>query len=181
MYLDAARGSLEARTELLARLRPLVLSSIRKNYNRQDEMDDLVQEGYLLILESIPDYRKDYSVPFLGFIKSRLRFHYLGKNRIRRELSLNTVCGEGGEEHLDLLEDDYSMEGSYLDKEARERLLYAMEALTKRERQVVEGYYFHSRSIGEIAKSYGITYRTVINTKKRALERLKGEMDDENL
>lgn len=181
IYFDSVKGEEEALIELTFRLQPLIISSIRKYYNKQKEMDDLIQEGRLLVLESVKDYREDYSVPFLGYIKSRLKFLYLGKNRMKKELSLNIPIGEEGEEHINMLEDGLLLEEDYIKKEGKSEVLLRLELLSTRERQVVEGYYFMNLSISEIAKSYGIKYRTVINTKKRALDRLKREMEDGNV
>jgi len=181
IYLDAVSGREEVLEELLMRLQPLIISSIRKYYNRLDEMDDLLQEGRLLILQSIGEYRDDYSVPFLGYIKSRLKYLYLGKNRIRKELSLNVPVGEEGEEHIELLKDDFLTEENYVKREDESRIMDMVCNLPSRERQVVEGYYMENRSIGDIAKRYGITYRTVINTKRRALERMRREMEGKDV
>ncbi len=181
IYLDASTGKGEALAELIVRLQPLVISSIKRYYNKKDEMDDLVQEGRLEIILAMEDYRNDYSVPFLGYIKSRLKYLYLGKNRIRKELSLNVTIGEDGEEHIELLQDEFNMEGHYLKMEEKEAILLMVRGLPGRERQVVEGYYFLNLSIGEIAKKYGITYRTVINTKKRALSKMKKRMEEKNV
>ena len=177
IYLDAAVGREDAVLELLMRLQPLIIASIRKNYNRIDEMEDLIQEGRLLILDSMAEYREDYSVPFLGYIKSKLRFHYLGKNRNRSLLSLNASTGQDGEEPLDLLADSFQLEEDYIDREMSSEILEMVHQLPTRERQVILGFYYESLSIRDIAKRHGITYRTVINTKRRALERMKGKME----
>lgn len=179
--MDAARGREEACVELLYRLQPLIISSVKKYYNKMDEMDDLIQEGRLEILLAVVEYSKDYSVPFLGYIKSRLKYLYLGKNRLRRELSLNVQVGEDGQEHIQLLEDDQNIEGDYVRMEQEKEILSRVASLPKRERQVVEGYYFQGLSIGEISRICGITYRTVINTKKRAVERLRKEMEEDHV
>lgn len=181
IYFDAIKDQEEALTELLFRLQPLIISSIRKYYNRKEEMDDLIQEGRLLILESVENYSKDYSVPFLGYIKSRLKYLYLGKNRIKKVVSLNVSIGEEGVEHINMLQDDFCLEEDYVRNEEKSGILLKIEMLPKRERQVVKSYYYGNLSISEIANKYGISYRTVINTKKRALERLKKEMEDKNV
>ena len=140
-------------------------------------MEDLIQEGRLMILQSVGDYREDFSVPFLGYIKSKLKFLYLGKNRTRMTLSLNTPVGEDGEAHVDLLEDDFQLEEDYLDREMSSEMLEMVKRLPARERQVIQGFYLEDLSIGDISKRYGITYRTVINTKMRALKRMRREME----
>jgi RNA polymerase sporulation-specific sigma factor len=177
IYMDVAAGREDADLELLTRLQPLIISSIRKYYKRNDEMDDLIQEGRLLILQSVGDYREDFSVPFLGYIKSKLKFLYLGKNRSRIILSLNTPAGEDGGDHMDLLEDDFRLEEDYVDREMTSEMMEMVSRLPARERQVIQGFYLEDLSIGDISKRYGITYRTVINTKMRALKRMRKEME----
>lgn len=179
--MDVASGREDAGLELLMRLQPLIISSIKKYYNKTEDMEDLVQEGRLLVLQSIGDYREDYSVPYLGFIKSRLKYLYLGKNRNRRILSLNVQVGEDGEDHMDLLEDGFKLEEDYIRREQGSELLRMISRLPLRERQVVQGYYLENLSIGDISKRHGITYRTVVNTKRRALERMRKEMEEEHV
>jgi RNA polymerase sporulation-specific sigma factor len=78
---------------------------------------------------------------------------------------------------VDLLEDDFRLEEDYLDREMTSEILEMVNRLPARERQVIQGFYLEDLSIGDISKRYGITYRTVINTKMRALKRMRKEME----
>lgn len=77
-------------------------------------------------------------------------------------------------ELIELIKDD---EPSPLDKaiqnEELTKLKQAINSLTPRQREVVIAYYIEDMSIGEIGEKLGIAYRTVVNTKARAIDVLK--------
>ena len=64
---------------------PLIISSIRRYYNRIDQYDDLIQEGYEILLSI--KFQSNKSA-FLGYIKTMLKYHYLNKHKERQFLSL---------------------------------------------------------------------------------------------
>ncbi len=74
-------GDLEAIEILLYKLKPLILASIRRYYNKVDEYDDLIQEGYEIILVAIEEYEENRGTQFLGYVKLQLKYHYLNKHR----------------------------------------------------------------------------------------------------
>jgi RNA polymerase sporulation-specific sigma factor len=57
-----------------------------------------------------------------------------------------------------------------------EEIRYALASLTERQREVIIYFYFEGYSIPEIAKRMGVTYRTIVNTKTNALEKMKRQM-----
>ncbi len=59
----------------------MIISSIRRYYNRIELYDDLIQEGYEIILIAIDDYDPAKGAYFLGYIKTMLKYLYLGKYR----------------------------------------------------------------------------------------------------
>ncbi|NLV89785.1 MAG: sigma-70 family RNA polymerase sigma factor, partial [Tissierellia bacterium] len=59
-----------------------------------------------------------------------------------------------------------------LDEEDNKYLLEALDRLTDRQREVIILYYFENMKIEDIASRLGVTYRTVVNTKTRALEKM---------
>lgn len=167
-------GDLLAKGDLLIELKPLILSSIRRYYNRLELYDDLIQEGYEVILLSIDDYEADRGVYFLGYIKTQLKYHYLNKHKEREYLSVNKVIDHKGTEIIDLIQDDEKeLLEKILDKEKSLDLLEALDSLTDRQREVICQFYIKDLSLGEIGEKLGIAYRTVVNTKTRALNILK--------
>ena len=154
--------------------KPLLISSIKKYYNKSYQFEELMQEGILEIIESIKDFDNSRNIPFSGYLKRRIYYFYLGKNHIKENLSLDINIGEEKEMTLgDLIEDNMNIEEDYLKKENSIEIKKALEKLTKRQREIIEDFYFHKKSIGEIAIEKNIKYRTVVNTKTTALEKLK--------
>ena len=102
--LDKARaGDKASKEEIINRLQPLIISSIRRYYNKPKEYEDLIQDGNLIILECIEDYEPSKGVHFLGYVKTMLRYLYLDKHKTKIHHSLNEVVGDGEVELMDLL------------------------------------------------------------------------------
>ena len=177
----AKGGDQEASEELIRRLQPLLISSIRRNYNNYREYEDLMQDGNLMILKSLGDYDEDRGVHFLGFIQSRLKFMYLNKHKERSHDSLNK-SKNGKDEDQDLLP---SMEPEALDiliqEETGDKLGEALDKLTLRQRQLIGYFYLEEMKLEDIASLLGISYRTVVNTKKQALDKMRKTLKREDL
>ncbi|NLC04430.1 MAG: sigma-70 family RNA polymerase sigma factor, partial [Tissierellia bacterium] len=57
----------------------------------------------------------------------------------------------------------------------------SLSVLGPRQRQVIWLFYVEEMSIGDIAHKLNISYRTVVNSKTKALKRLKKEIEREGL
>lgn len=53
---------------------PLIITSIKKYYDRSDIFNELIDEGKTEIMYEIMEYDSDKKVPFNAYLKSRLRF-----------------------------------------------------------------------------------------------------------
>lgn len=176
LYKEAYLGDKESELLILERLKPLIISSIRKYNNDWNEYDDLIQEGREMVLICIKDYKPNINVPFLGYIKSRLKYLYLNKSKVKKELSLNETFGEDGEEYLELLESKEDILEDVLEKEIYTELHNVIQSLPKREKEVLYDFFFNNLTITQISKKYNITYRTVLNQKGIALKKLRERM-----
>lgn len=175
LLLLSKKGDKKAKETLLLKLNPLIISSIRRYYNRIDQYDDLIQEGYEIILKAIENYNPNRGVKFLGYVKAMLRYGYLEKHREKQILSLNEPLEEG--EFIDLLEgNEEDPVDAVIKKEEKYLLLESLNCLTERQKQVVVDYYINRLSIDEIANKLGISYRTVVNTKTQGIKKLKNRM-----
>lgn len=174
---EAIKGNKEALEEIIDRLQPLIISSIRKYYNKGNEYEDLIQEGNLTILESLKDFDQSRGVHFLGYIKLNLKYLYLNKHKRKIHLSLNEPVGDGEVEAIDLLESkDKDAIDILLEDERSLELNMALERLTERQKEVVLLFYMENMSMEEIGKKLGISYRTVVNLKTKALENLRKDI-----
>lgn len=169
------KGDVSSKEKILKNLKPLIISSIERYYNKRQDFDDLIQEGYLVVLQCIENYDESKEVYFLGYVKTMLKFTYLNKHKEKTYLSLNIAVGNDGDEELiNLLEsqDDGPLDLALNLEESRE-IQKVLLNLTNRQREVIIGYYVEGLSIKEISKRLSISYRTVVNTKTRALEKMK--------
>lgn len=171
-------GCEEAKVELIKRLKPLIISSIERYYSI-GEYEELFQEGILLILESIIEYNPKHRVKFLGFIKSKLKYHYLNKNKLEKEISLNEE-DENGIELLNKIDSKIDIEDIIIEKYKIEYLYNLLNTLSKREKDIVYKYYIENKSLKEISNLLNIKYQTVANLKTIGINKLKkhGKKDE---
>ena len=175
LIILAKEGDKPAKEEILKKLLPLIISSIKHYYNRRDLYEELIQEGNLCILEAIESFQRDKNVYFLGYVKLQLKYLYLNKNKEKTYLSLNTKIGEKKEyEILDTLKSE-SLEPleEILEEGLKTQVNSCLKHLSKRQRDVVVLFYVNRLSISEIAERLGVSYRTIVNTKTRAIEILR--------
>ncbi len=176
-------GDKASKEELLNKLRPLIISSINKYYPNARDYEDLIQDGYIVILQCIDDFDPAKGVYFLGFVKTMLKYNYLQNHRIKRCFSLNVSVGEDSESELvDLLESkDLGPVEIQLISDENKIIKDSLSVLGPRQRQVIWLFYVEEMSIGDIAHKLNISYRTVVNSKTKALKRLKKEIEREGL
>lgn len=171
---QARQGNPSSKEELLTRLKPLIIHSIKRYYYRKEEFEDLVQEGYLVILDCLESYDEDKGVKFLGYAKLSLKYHYLNKHKEKIHLSLNTLLGDTEEEWIDLLQsEEDNQEDIILKNEQTSEIINAIYQLPYKQRETILAYYVCRKSIQEIAEDQGVSYRTVVNTKTNAIKKLR--------
>jgi len=170
----AKLGDKKAIEEIIDRLQPLIISSIRKYYYKKNEYEDLIQDGNIAIIQSILDFDNTKCIHFLGFAKVNLKYLYLNKHKERIHFSLNEPISDGEGEIIDLLvSDDIDILDFLLEKEINIQIKYAIDSLTTRQKDIIICYYVKNMSISDIADALDISYRTVVNIKTRAIEKLK--------
>lgn len=175
---NARTGDFESSHILLKKLNPLIIASIKRYYNKTTDYEDLIQEGRVVVLECIRNYDDSKDVYFLGYVKTMLKFLYLNKHKEKVLISLNTPIGEDEDEELiDILEsnDDGVLE-EILKIENLDEIRQALSTLSERQREVIVYFYFEGYSIPEIAKKMCVTYRTIVNTKTTALDKMRRQI-----
>lgn len=154
---------------LLEKLTPLIYKNIYMYWNPYDHItEDLAQEGYLLILESLKNYDKKYDVHFLQYIKIKIVFFYKNYYRNNKKYKLELDMSD-----INVYEDEeVAIEQIIKDEETKE-LLNNLKKLSKKEQEIIYFYYDKHLSVSEISKTLDIPYRTVIGKKYAAIKKLK--------
>jgi RNA polymerase sporulation-specific sigma factor len=179
-WLDKARekevGAMEVVMEMLT---PLVTSSAKRYFLGDMPYEDLMQEGYLIIAECVDQYDADRGIPFLGYVKTTLRFHFmdLGRKSVKEQcdsLNRSIQSADGEITLMDVIADEEaSADGAMLHDEKMKTLAKGIKTLSPRELQVISLNYYVGLNMCEIAHELGIAYRTVVNTKVHALRKLE--------
>jgi len=178
---NSIKGDKKSQEILLNKLHPLIYKNIYKYYQFNDDIiEDLVQEGYIIILKSLKTYDESLNVHFLGYVKTNLRFYYKNyyrntKNQ-RKTISLNqTINSSFSTLNLDNKTIDNTID-ELTKKESYKELQTNIEKLSTKEQNVINMYYIDKLSMSEIAKILNISYRTAIGRKYMAMQKLKKMM-----
>lgn len=137
--MESKEGDMKSKEMLLESLAPLVIKSIRQNYNKAKEYEDLLQEGRVIVLECLDSYDENKGTYFLGYLKYMLKYHYLDKNKDRIFMSLNEKIGHDEEEEIiDMLEsDDFSALDRLIRLESSKEAWDALFKITDRQRDII--------------------------------------------
>jgi len=170
-------GDLTAKEELLINLRPLILSSIRKYYFGKEELEDLLQEGYLKLLLEIKRFDESKGVPFLGYVKLQLKYFYMEKGKKHLHEIINLHESRVSDEQISLIDmladQEADIETRLVEAEDRVRLGQALKRLSKKQRQIIYLHYGEGFNMRVIAGQLGVHYQTVVKTKDRAVKKIR--------
>ncbi len=169
-------GDVEAKEELVIRLHPLVLASIKRYYFGDMDFDDLVQEGRLRILLEIDKFQEDRGVPFLGYIKLKIKYLYMELRIKKRELLTLNLLIEEGIELVDMLEGDEDIEKTIINLEASQELKEALNNLSLGQQRVISMIYIEGMTMKKASRILGLHYQSVVALKKRGLEKLRKQL-----
>lgn len=165
----AMTGDGTAKQELLRRYRPLLAHMVRQSYaSRRGNMnlfdvEDLWQEAYYAFLLLLRRYSPTRRIPFGGYVRSLLPWHF---HQLQRQADRQTFAIGDGEELLAVAD---------LQEDIVTALLFRdlLRGLSPRQRQVLEDLYLHDRSAAEVARAYGVTTRAINATRLRAENELR--------
>ena len=177
LYEESIKGDDKSKYELVERFYPLIISSIKKYYNNYSEFEDLVEDGKLIVLECIKDFDVSKNVHFSGFVKSRLRFFYLNKLNSKKDIISLNQKNEEDTEMIDLLESEVDLEEEVINKDFSKRIQDLFKNLSLKEREVIIEFYYLGLTVEEISKLHNISYRTVLELKRRAHKKLREQME----
>ncbi len=179
-WLDKARkGDVGAMEKVMEMLTPLVTASAKKYFLGDMPYEDLMQEGYLVIAECVDQFDASRGIPFLGYVKTTLRFHFMdmGRKAIKEQcdsLNRSVKSANGDITLMDVIADEEaSADGAMLHDEKMKALMQGIKTLSPRELQVISLNYYVGLNMIEVARELGIAYRTVVNTKVHALRKLE--------
>lgn len=172
-------GDRESRRRLLEAYQPLVLKIALRLATDEALCAELIQEGTLGLIEAVEGFEPHREVRFSTYAHHRIRGRMLDfLRRNYRSASLALELGHWEEEMDDLLnlvrDESADVETEVSRRAVRDLLSRAMERLSARERQIIEGVYLREQTPQEVAVELGISASYLYKTQKRALRRLRG-------
>ena len=197
-------GSQAARTDLIHRFEPLVRATLSRQLGRAPDRfhEDLLGAGRLALVKAIDSYDPAKGVKFESYAITLIRgamLEFLRRDdwcprgvraaqkrgepvEALRQVSLETILYEGDSEDLTLLRTLSDREDTP-DRRVPERLearvvRVLVECLPRRERRVVELYYWEEETFHRIAERIGQSESTAKNLHDGALRHLRLWLED---
>lgn len=185
-------GDEEAREQLIEHNLRLVAHIVKKYYAGSAEQDDLISIGTIGLIKAVGTFRPDKNIKLATYaskcIQNELLMHFRQKRKSAGELSLSDALETDGDGGALSLQDVICCEDENLhavdDHDRYDAMYQALaHSLTPRERQIIRLRYGLGVPIPlpqrEIAKQLGISRSYVSRIEKKALEKLRGRLDED--
>ena len=187
----AMEGDLEARNQLIEHNLRLVMHIIKKYYTSASDAEDLVSIGTIGLIKGVSTYRPDKGVRLATYaskcIENEILMHFRGMKKTAGDVSLSDALDTDGEGDGLALLDTISCDQDMLEELSRwetvEQVRKAVDAaLDGREAEVIRLRYGLGGSTPlpqrEVAQRIGISRSYVSRIEKKALEKLRQQLDN---
>ena len=188
-----AEGDLEARNRLVEHNLRLVAHIVKKYYAQGGDADDLLSIGTIGLIKGVSSYRADKGVRLATYasrcIENEILMHFRAQRKSAGDVSLSEALDSGDEDgnlsFLDVVaqEDDLAERVGLQElcgklRRAVDTLLGEREARIVRLRYGLDGG--EALTQAETAQCCGISRSYVSRIEKKALEKLRAALEDEN-
>ncbi len=191
LYLErAAKGDTEARNILIERNLRLVAHIMKKYYAAESDQEDLISIGTIGLIKAVSSYKMDKNIKLATYasrcIENEILMYFRSRRKSSQDVSLSELIETGTEGGAlsfqdvvagdeDLLEELHARENARLLRAAVESCLTDQEQEVVRLRYGLFGSAPHRQR--EVAEKLGISRSYVSRIEKRALERLRSELE----
>ena len=190
-YLERlAQGDLEARNKLVEHNLRLVSHILKKYYVQPSDQDDLISIGTIGLIKGITTFKPDKKVRLATYasrcVENEILMHFRSQRKYQGDVSLSDSLDADGEGSALSLMDVISVDDDMLEnldtRESCTKVRQCVEkCLSRREAKVVTLRYGldgqEPRTQREIAAACGISRSYVSRLEKKALEKLREEME----
>ncbi|PWX09617.1 sigma-70 family RNA polymerase sigma factor [Clostridium perfringens] len=182
LLVEGKKGNKEAMDKLFEIHKGLIYKYSTKYFIKGYDREDLEQIGWIEFINGVKKYDGSFGIDFVAFITILLRNKY-GSMLKRKELtmkfsSLDTPIGEDIT-MKDTLEDSFSMEKDFENREEIEALIEAVSALEDEEREFI---IYINEERGNMQKYYEahkneMTFNAVRYKKKKIMDKLQRDLN----
>ncbi len=186
-YLElSAQGDLAARNVLIERNLRLVAHIMKKYYAQVDDQEDLISIGTVGLIKGISSYDPTKGVRLATYAARCVENDFRSRKKSAQDVSLSD-CIETGTDGaalslMDVVSGDVDLLEQVSTRELKQQLCKAVDAcLTDQERQVICLRYGLGRDAPlrqrEVAEITGISRSYVSRIEKRALKKLRAQLE----
>ena len=178
LLIEGKKGNKEAMDKLFEIHKGLIYKYSTKYFIKGYDREDLEQIGWIEFINGVKKYDGSFGIDFVAFITILLRNKY-GSMLKRKEItmkfsSLDTPIGEDIT-MKDTLEDSFSMEKDFENREEIEALIEVVSALEDEEREFI---LYINEERGNMQKYYEahkneMTFNAVRYKKKKIMDKLQ--------
>lgn len=186
LLIEGKKGNKEAMDKLFEIHKGLIYKYSTKYFIKGYDREDLEQIGWIEFINGVKKYDGSFGIDFVAFITILLRNKY-GSMLKRKELtmkfsSLDTPIGEDIT-MKDTLEDSFSMEKDFENREEIEALIEAVSALEDEEREFI---LYINEERGNMQKYYEahkneMTFNAVRYKKKKIMDKLQKALKNKGI
>lgn len=172
----AREGDLAAYSTLVSRYQRAVYGVVSRMVASPDDVDDLVQDVFVLAYRSIDRFRGEAAFStWVHSIAVNATIKHLRKAKSRRMVSIDDP--DTGMEDALIADAEPGPSEAAEDTERRAAVRRAVEQLPEKHRAVVVLHYFEDHSCEEIAKILNCSIGTVWSRLYYACRKLRGQLD----
>ena len=193
-YLElSASGDLEARNVLIERNLRLVAHIMKKYYAQESDQEDLISIGTIGLIKGITTFDLSKGARLATYaarcVENEILMHFRSQKKSAQDVSLSDFIETGADgaplERMDVVSDDCDLLEQVATRESVRQLRRAVDSvLTQQEREVVCLRYGLDGSQPlrqrEVAEKTGISRSYVSRVEKRAMEKLRAALEQQN-
>ena len=190
-YLKKAKeGDLEARNILIERNLRLVAHIMKKYYAQTSDQEDLISIGTIGLIKGITTFDPEKGARLATYaarcVENEILMHFRSRKKSAQDVSLSDYIETGTDgaalSLMDVVSEDCDLTEQVINRETALQLHEAVaHCLTEQERQVIELRYGLSGQAPlrqrEVAGITGISRSYVSRIEKRALQKLRAELE----
>ena len=190
-YLKKAReGDLEARNILIERNLRLVAHIMKKYYAQTSDQEDLISIGTIGLIKGITTFDPEKGARLATYaarcVENEILMHFRSRKKSAQDVSLSDYIETGTDgaalSLMDVVSEDCDLTEQVINRETALQLHEAVaHCLTEQERRVIELRYGLSGQAPlrqrEVAGITGISRSYVSRIEKRALQKLRAELE----